>query len=190
MTSKLITPATAQAVTLAEAKAHLRVDNVDEDVLITSMITTATEACEQEMGGRAIMPQTWEIALDAFPAAFELTRIPASSIVSLKYIDVAGVQQTIGSTLYALDDRNDFGWHYVVPAYQTNWPTPRDEINAVLLRYVAGYANAAAVPESIKSWIKLQVGAMFENRMSEGKMQTHQLGYANRLLDRYKLWYI
>lgn len=134
------------------------------------------------------MPQTWELALDAFPSAFEITRTPASSITSLKYFDTDGVQQTLNSSLYVLDNANDFGNAYVVPAYGTDWPTARDQINAVALRYVAGYANAAAVPESIKAWIKLQVGAMYENRELEGATQTYPLGFADRLLDRWRVY--
>ena len=94
----------------------------------------------------------------------------------------------LGSANYALDAADDYGSAWVAPAYGTSWPSARDQANAVALRYVAGYANAAAVPESIKAWIKLQIGAMFENREAEGKAQTFGLGYADRLLDRYKLW--
>ena len=145
MALKLITASTALAVTLAEAKAHLRVDSSDEDTLITAMITSATETAEQ-ITGRAIMPQTWELTLDAFPDALELTRVPAVSVTSIKYFDVAGVQQTLASNAYALDAADDFGFAYIVPAYDTGWPVTRDQINAVAVQYVAGYANAAGVP--------------------------------------------
>ena len=187
MALKLITPATELAVSLADAKLHLRVDDTDQDALITATIWAATEAAEQVMG-RALMPQTWELTLDAFPEAFKLTRVPAVSITSLKYWDAAGVQQTLGSGLYALDNTDDFGHAYVVPVFGGTWPDAREQINAVALRYVAGYATAANVPESIKSWIKLQAGAMFENRQAEGAVQTYALGFADRLLDRYKVW--
>lgn len=189
MALKLITAATALAVTLVEAKAHLRVDTSDDDTLITAMITAATEAAEQATG-RAIMAQTWELTLDAFPAALELTRVPVDSITSVTYVDLDGTDQTLSALLYSLDNADDFGPAYVVPAYGTEWPETRDEINAVQVRYAAGYADAAAVPESIKSWIKLQVGAMYENRESEtvGVGKAVHLGFADRLLDRYKVW--
>jgi uncharacterized phiE125 gp8 family phage protein len=187
MALKLITAATALAVSLVEAKAHLRVTASDDDTLITAMITAATEVAEQ-MTGRAIMPQTWELTLDAFPDAFELTRIPAASITSLKYYDTAGVLTTMDGAAYTLDIADDYGFAYVVPAYGLTWPTAREQINAVVVRYVAGYANAAAVPESIKSWIKLQISAMYENRELEGIAQTHKLGFADRLLDRYRVF--
>ena len=192
MSLKLITAASALAVTLAEAKAHLRVDSTDEDTLITAMITAATETAEQ-ITGRAIMPQTWELTLDEFPDALEITRVPAISVTSLKYYDAAGVQQTLSSSLYVLDSANDFGFAYVVPAYGESWPTVRDQINAVNLRFTAGYANAAAVPESIKAWIKLQVSAMFENREAEAYSSravstTVKMSFVDGLLDRYRVW--
>lgn len=187
MALKLITAATALAVSLAEAKLHLRVDTADEDTLITAFITAATESAEQATG-RAIMPQTWELTLDAFPDAFELTRVPAASITSIRYWDTTGTQQTLGTALYTLDNADDFGSAYAVPAVGNAWPAAREQINAVALRYVAGYDTAAAVPESIKSWVKLQVGAMYENRQAEGSVQTYALGFADRLLDRYKVW--
>jgi uncharacterized phiE125 gp8 family phage protein len=187
MSLKLITPPSAPAVTLAEAKAHLRVDVADEDALITSMVVAASEAAEQATG-RALMPQTWEITLDAFPGAFELTRVPAASVTSLKYWNPAGVQTTLLNTLYALDSSDDFGPATVAPVFGASWPDARLQSAAVALRYVAGYADANAVPESIKAWIKLQVGAMFENRQAAGAVQTYELGFADRLLDRYRIY--
>ena len=187
MALKLITPATELAVSLADVKAHLRVDTTDEDSLITAYITAAAELAEQATG-RALMPQTWDLTLDAFPEAFEITRLPAASVTSLKYWDTTGVQQTLGTGLYTLDSTDDFGPAYVVPVYGGVWPDTREQINAVALRYVAGYATAANVPDSIKAWIKLQVGAMYENRQAEGAVQTYALGFADRLLDRYKVW--
>jgi len=187
MALKLIITAAAMAVSLVEAKAHLRVTVSDDDALITALITAATETAEQHTG-RAIMPQTWELSLDAFPETFELTRLPVASVTSLKYYDGAGVLTTLDGAAYALNAADDFGPAFVVPAYATSWPTTRDQVNAVALRFIAGYANAAAVPEPIKAWIKLQVGAMYENRESEATGQTHPLGFADTLLDRYKVY--
>ena len=187
MALKLVTAATQRAVSLAEAKAHLRVDTTDDDTLIGGYIAAAEELAEQATG-RALMPQTWELTLNAFPQAFEITRVPAASITSLKYWDTAGVQQTLSSSLYTLDNADDYGCAYVVPAYNAAWPSSRDQINAVALRYLAGYVSAVEVPESIKAWVKLMVGAMYDNRKAEGDVQTYALGFADRLLDRYKVW--
>lgn len=189
MALKLITPASVLPVTLAEAKAHLRVDVTDDDTLITAMIMAAAELAEQHTG-RAIMTQTWELTLDAFPDALELTRTPVQSITSIIYADSTGTNQTLSGSAYALDTADDYGHAYVVPAYGTSWPDTRDQVNAVAVRYLAGYASAAAVPESIKSWIKLAVGSMYTNRESTvvGSGAVLSLGFADSLLDRYKVW--
>lgn len=191
MALKLITAAITQPVTLAEAKLHCKVDGTDEDSLVTALVTAATDLAEQKTG-RAIMAQTWELTLDAFPAAFELTRVPVQAITSIKYFDTNGVQQTLDSNLYSLDAANDNGFAYVVPAYNTDWPATRDQINAVVVRYTAGYADAASVPEGIKQWIKLMVSTMYENRETEAYSSravstTVQMSFVDRLLDRYKL---
>lgn len=187
MALKLITPATALAVTLAEVKLHLRVEVTDDDLLIEALIGTATQMAEQSTG-RAIMPQTWQLTLDAFPDALQLTRTPVASVTSITYADTTGTVQTLSNTLYSLDNVDDHGSAYVVPAYSAAWPSTRDQVNAVTCTFVAGWPAAANVPDSIKSWIKLMVGAMFENRAAASEKQTYALGFADRLLDRYKVW--
>jgi len=178
---------TAQPVTLAEAKTHLKVDQADEDTLITMMIAAATQAAEHAIG-RVLMAQTWKLTLDAFPEAFELTKVPVNSVTSVQYTDTTGTLQTLASNLYTLDNADDTGYAYLLPAYSTEWPDSREQANAVAVTYSAGYANAAAVPELVRFWILLQVGAMYANRQLEGKTQTYPLGFADRLLDRYKVW--
>lgn len=191
MALKLITAPTALPVSLEEAKAHLRIDHADEDTLLLALIETATAGAEHETG-RALMAQTLEIALDAFPAAIEMTRTPVQSITSITYANSEGAQTVLSNVFYALDAADEFGWAYVVPAYDGAWPETRDEINAVKVRYVAGYASAAEVPAAIKSWILLQVGALYENRESEavklGRGSALKLGFVDALLARYKVY--
>ena len=186
MPLKLITAPDELAVDLNDAKLHLRVDQSAEDSLISALIHSATSMAEQKTG-RAIMPQTWELTLDSFPDAFELTCIPVASVSSVKYINTAGEQTTLDSALYTLDATDDFSPARIIPAYGTTWPATREQANAVTVRYVAGYAE---VPEAIKTWIKVMTAAMYENRSAEtvGSGSAIQLGYVDRLLDRFKVW--
>lgn len=190
MALKLITPPSLIPVTLAEAKLHCKVDVSDDDALITSLISAATEAAEHATG-RAILPQTFELTLDCFPDYFELTRQPVTAITSIIYQNTAGAPVTLSGAAYTLDASSESGPAKVTPAYGTAWPQTRVDVAAVKLRYVAGYANAAAVPESIKSWIKLQIAAMYENRSAEFTGQgfsSIKLGFVDALLDRYKVF--
>jgi len=187
MALKPITAATALAVSLAEVKAQANIDVSDDDTKITAIIHSATALAEQATG-RAIMTQTWELTLDSFPNAIELTRVPVQSVTSITYADSTGAETVLSEALYSLDNADYFGFAYVVPAYNTDWPDTRDEINAVKVRYVAGYANAASVPAATKQWICLVVGMLYENHGILSERQMHELEYAKSLLDGMKVF--
>jgi uncharacterized phiE125 gp8 family phage protein len=93
-----------------------------------------------------------------------LAHDPIQTVDSVSYTDSDGATQTLASNQYKVDIVTEPA--RVVPAYGTTWPATRNEINAVTVQFTCGFGAAAAVPESIKSWIKLQVGAMYENRES------------------------
>lgn len=190
MSNRRTVPPTALAVSVADAKAHARIEVADDDVLIESLIQVATDLAET-LTGRAIMPQTWETTLDSFPEAFELARIPVASVVAVFYVDEAGITQTVAPGAYTLDASEDVGPVYLVPAYGSEWPTTRDQINAVMVRYVCGYADAASVPEPVKQWIKIQVATMYDNRHAYGSARdaaSVRLPFVDGLLDRFKVW--
>ena len=67
MPLNLITPPAVEPVTLADAKAHLKVDTTDDDALITALITAARARAEWHTG-RALITQSWTLWLDAWPA--------------------------------------------------------------------------------------------------------------------------
>lgn len=182
---RVFTEPSAEPVTLAEAKAHLRVTNTDDDAWITAAIVTAREMAEQKTQ-RTLMATTWLRTLDAFPDAIPLRRPPIQSVTSIKYYDAAGALQTLNNASYKVDSETIPGW--VVPAYGYTWPVTLDDINVVQVLYVAGYAAAANVPQGIKNWILLTVGTMYENRESEialprGTIQTFP--FVEGLLDRH-----
>lgn len=186
MALKLITAPSAEPVTLTEAKAHCRVDDSNSDTLLTALIVAAREMAEHETG-RCLLPQTWELALDAFPAAeIDLVKTPVVSITSVKYLDGSAVEQTIGSGNYALDS---YGiQHWLVPAYGYTWPSTLDAANAVKVRFVAGYADAASVPQAIKQWMLLQIAHWFDNRAAAADAKREPLPFVGGLLDPYRVY--
>ena len=189
MRVRVLTPPVAEPVTLAEAKLHLRVDTVDEDSLILALIAVARQAAEHETG-RALITQTLRLTLGAFPAdgAIKLPQGPVQSITQVQYVDTAGATQTLSGSLYALDNASEYSDHYLLPAYDTTWPTPRDQPNAVWVDYVAGYGNAGAVPQAIKQWLLLAIGDVYANRERSAEKPAVPHGFVAGLLDRYRLW--
>lgn len=186
MTIVKITDATVEPISLAEAKLWLRVDQSDEDTLIGSLITSVRKAAEHEMQ-RTLITTTWELVVDAFPAALRLEMPKVLSVVSVKYIDTAGVEQTLSQADYLVDMDSEPG--YVVPAYGKAWPSTRAQINAVRVRYTAGYGAAATdVPQSIVNWMRLQLEHFYRNRgaVISGTVQTSP--YLDRLLDEGRVW--
>lgn len=189
MTTRLITAPTSEPVSLAEAKLHLRVDHNAEDTLIQALVTAAREQCEHILG-RSIMPQTWELVLDTFPADgdIELSNPPIISIASVKYIDAnTGTEVTLASNQYALDKDSEPGW--LMPESGITWPATYAAANAVRVRYQAGYADAASVPVSIKNWILLAIGVWYQNReaMAFNTLEKLPHDFFGGVLDRYRI---
>lgn len=181
MNPKRITTPT-EPVTLAEAKLHLRVDDTDEDALIHGLISAARETCEDRIEGT--VPVTgWRLTLDSFPDAIKLPRPPIVSVESVKYLDTAGVQQTLSPLDYVVDTASSPG--YIVPAFGKAWPETRDQINAVEVEYTAG---SATPPAAIKAWLLLAVGDMYAHREASSDKPTVAHGFADRLLDPFKVW--
>lgn len=153
----LITPPDVgdPVLTSAVVKDHLRIDGTEFDSLISGWVGAATQAAQTELN-RQLVSATYELALDAFPAwCIDLPRGPLS-VASVKYIDQAGAEQTLAAENYVVDVRSTPGRVVLADGY--SWPTTQRRPNAVVVRYVAGFGVAAAVPESIKQWMLLHCG--------------------------------
>lgn len=184
MTTRLET-IVEQAVDLAAAKLHLRVDHADEDALITALIAAATDMAGQYTG-RSIAKCTWSQQLDAFPAGgLRLLWPPLLSVEAIEYIDVDGAAQALPSASYTVDAHSEPG--RLVPASGQSWPATADVLGAVVVSYTAGYG--AACPEPIRQWMLLQVGHWYRNRESVNVGNiVNTMPYADGLLDRYRIW--
>ncbi len=175
MALRLTTPPSGLAVSVAAVKLHLHIDAdlTAEDAAVQALITAATEDAEHLMQA-AVLSQQWTLTLDAFPAQVDLRRPPVSGVVSVKYIDPTGTQRTLDPAAYQLIPGEKLS--RLAPAYGAAWPSIRPQPDAVECVFTAGWANEAAVPELVKAWIKLRVGALRGEPWPD---------YADHLLDRY-----
>ena len=162
----LVTASTGQPITLPDAKDHLYVTTNDRDVEIQSMLSAATDFCEKNIGGhRKFVQATYDGVMPAWPLDQRVTlpMPPLASVTSVNYVDGDGDTQTLSSTAYDTVTPTDSPG-YITPVYGTTWPTARLQHDAVTIRFVAGYASADAVPDTVKAAIKLTVQHLFENR--------------------------
>ncbi len=181
---KLITGPTEEPVSLAEAKAQLREKTTDNDTEITSLIPRARQYVE-DFTHRALITQTWELALDAFPAwAICVPKAPLASVTSIQYVDVDGNTQMLASSDYVVDTKSEPG--RITPAYGKSWPATLDGVNAVTITFTAGYGNAAAVPKPIVEAIELQV-EILHDRPDEAYMAVIERA-RDALLNHYRVW--
>lgn len=180
----LATAPASEPITLAEGKLHLRVDHTADDSLITALITVARERVE-DITRRALISQTWDLKLDAWPVLSEL-RIPLPpllSVTSVKYLDKDGIESTMPSTDYIVDTASEPG--RIVLAWAKSWPetTTLYPVNPITVRFVAGYGAAGSdVPQAIRQAMLLMIGEWYENRENAGEARLQQISLSAEAL--------
>jgi uncharacterized phiE125 gp8 family phage protein len=161
---KAVTPPEVEPVTLAEAKAHLRLDTNTDDAYVSALITAARERVELFLR-RALITQTFEYTIDGFPAnEIDLPRPPLQSVGWIKYVDTAGILQTFSPENYVADvSSNEIA--RIALAWNQYWPITRCSINAVVIRFFAGYGDSVEdVPQAIRHGILIEIANLYENR--------------------------
>lgn len=175
-------------MTLAEASAHVRQDGTTDDALLTALIVSARQHCENDTR-RAFVTQTWKLTLDGFPDSgiIRLPRPNLLSVTGITYVDDNGVEQTLAASQYTVITDTLPG--EIHEAYDVDWPTTRAVPDAVRITYTAGYgATAASVPGPIKSAMLLAIGHWYANRESviTGTISTELPMAVDSLLGPYR----
>lgn len=188
-------PATTP-ISLAEAKAHLRVEIPDEDSLISAYVSASTSWVEQYLR-RALVSQTWTVYLDEFPGNSEAIVVPLSPLVSISAFEfkdpTSGAWTAVSGSTYSVEvpGGENPGRGRILPAYGATWGEARGEPNSVRYTAAVGYgASGANVPEPIRMAIRQLVGTAFANRESvvTGTIATKIPQTVEFLLSPYRLF--
>lgn len=142
-------PAT-KPVTLAQAKAELRIDDTDDDTRIERYIAAACEHVEAVTGLR-LVAQTVDLKCDGWADLERLPVAPVQTITSITYLDTAGASQTLAGSVYEV--RVSDLMPSIVLAYGQSWPVIRTG-SQITVRAVLGYA---VQPDQIASAILIIV---------------------------------
>lgn len=201
----------AEPVTAAELRTHLRADATElPDAEANALITDARTEIET-MTGLAFITQSWRLSLDRWPAGGEtwwegvretsitelyasgkplsltLPRWPLQSITSVTVYDEASNAATV--TVAATFD---------VDTYQTpgrmslkrgaTWPVALRANDAIQIVYVAGYANAAAVPAPMKRAVKQLAAFLYSHRGDDcDPIEAYSASGAAGVMDGYRI---
>ena len=171
MALSLVTAPTIEPVTLSEAKdaCVISADDGTRDSLITALITAARVHVETKTH-RALLTQTWDWRLQDFWQgwATEVPKSPLQSVTSISYYDTAGTLTTWGASNYVVTaDAGDQALPGTIAlASGVSWPSVQSSrINAVTVRFVAGYgATAALVPAGLRNAMLVLIAEMFAQR--------------------------
>jgi uncharacterized phiE125 gp8 family phage protein len=168
MYSRVIVAPPVEPLTLAEVRLDRAVEHSLHDAMLSAMIVAARQYVERYCQ-ISIVTQTREAGFDGFDAPqIELPYGPVQSVISLEYVGADGTATAISDY-----QSNLFGASPVLmPAYGQAWPALTANLNAVTVRYVAGYEPVAGsptdytsnVPEALKIAMRLLVGNWYENR--------------------------
>lgn len=167
MPAILTSPPAIEPLTLAEAKAHLRVGHAGEDALIGTLIVAARWQVEAATGLRLI-EQGWSVLADNWPGAgtFEL---PVAPLIAVGELNVYGEDDIAA----AIDPA-----HYVVDRYSRPprlvlrpdrvWVRPGRIANGIEITLTAGFGSAAGdVPVPLREAMLKLVAHWFAFRGDE-----------------------
>jgi uncharacterized phiE125 gp8 family phage protein len=185
---KLVTAPTVEPVTLSEVKAHCVIGHDLDDTLLGVLISAAREHGEA-LTGRSWAEKTLEVVLDEFPAgAIELPASPITAVTSVKYLDANGVEQTMDAADYTVDTDSLVG-----RVVAEEWPETDDTVNAVRVRYTAGW-TPSTIPPALQQWLLIRVATLYEHREALSMVSNNRLvlpmdrSFVDGLLDAHTVF--
>ena len=151
-----------QAVSLDEAKSHLRVSGNDQDEYIELLVEASTEKFERDIN-RGVVAATWLQSMYAFPAKGEPIQLMmgmANGVSSVVYIDTDGNEQTLDPSLWTysqgrgvvFNSNPDHLWPF------TDIQTISDK---VFISFSCGVSSSDCVPRMFKKAILLETARAY-----------------------------
>jgi uncharacterized phiE125 gp8 family phage protein len=187
---RTLTQPAVEPVTLAEAKAHVRVDTDTDDAYISALITAAREWCEAYCDETFVHTQ-YRMTLDSFPVEIELPRPPmatsgSATAVSITYTIEDQTTATLATSEYRVD--RDAVPGVLRTNYNGSWPSHLLDYNAVAVTWWGGRdGDASSLPQRFKSAVLWLVGMWYERRMAADAVNLNEIPFGVKsLLDSAK----
>lgn len=160
MSATLLTGPTSEPLSLADAKAFLRVEHDDDDSVIAALISAARNHVEA-LTRLGLITQTWRIVLDRWP---EQGRIkprlgPLQSVSAARVYDETNDASAIDAGHFVVDAAAS-----IIAAPRWSLPQPGRSVAGIELDVVIGFGAADDVPQILIQAIRMLVSHWYENR--------------------------
>lgn len=163
MSLELIRPPAVEPVSIAEAKAHARIDTADDDAFVASLITTSRLSIEAALG-LGLVSQDWRIRLDAVPRSrsIDLPMRPLATVLAVRVRDGTGGAVTLAASDYEVDAASVPPRIALLPAAVAQ---PGVRFGGVEIDVTVGFGETAAmVPAPIRQALLMLVAHWYEHR--------------------------
>jgi len=155
----------AEPVTLAEAKAHLRIDRGDDDDLLAGLVRAARQEVERSTGV-ALLLQGWRLVLDDWPenGCVPIRVHPLREVQSVTVFGSEGEGSVVATASYQVDAvSRPARIHFTAPV------APLRAMNGLEIDFTAGFGESGTdVPDLLKRAILLLVAHWYEFRAGYG----------------------
>jgi len=158
-----------EPITLAQAKGQCLIDEdiTQFDEQFENIVIPAARERAEIATWRQMLTARWTLKLRRFPCVIELPKPPLQEVISITYVDSAGVVQALDTDDYVVTrptgPRPRRG--RITPTYGTSWPSVRDQIDAVEVTFDAGYGDTGdSVPPLLRQAMLLDLGALYAHR--------------------------
>jgi hypothetical protein len=176
-------------ITLTSLKSHLRVTHTADDDYLTELISVATDVVQRYLN-RRLVSQDVRMWMDFIPGTgneytlygagtaqipvryanigmfrwFELFGTPVTDFDKMEYITNAGATVEFPADQYIVDRTDPDMPARIILQRGTVWPTDLQVAHSLSCTYSLGYADAAAIPPSLKHGVRLVAAALYSNR--------------------------
>ena len=154
--TEIISTSGSDPVTLAEAKAQLRIDFDTDDALIGVYISAARTHCEAHLGF-SLVAKSLKTTFNCF-GPYQSLMGPLDSITSVKYRDTNRTITTLATDQYTTTTGRTLRLY---PATDSGWP---DDVAFVPGAVVVEYTVLGDATSNVKAAMLLIITSLYENR--------------------------
>lgn len=178
-----------KAVSMDDAKTHLRVDHSDDDLMVEAKLRAAISGLDGPSGAlnRGLISQDYAYDLPGFlDDKITLPMCGVSAVTEISFLDQEGARQTVSDGVWQLVTDNRFIAYLALKAGQ-RWPATLCQDAAVTIKFKSGFgASPEDMPFNVRAAILLMTGDLYRNREKTADKQAYENSSYSALLSPFR----